>query len=162
MCVQGFRGKGYSRAFAAGMADVVGRLRDGRDTLVRVLLLPDDICAPCPHLGQDACVKRPNAEVRVQRHDRRVTERLGIEHGQVLPWSELKERIRQRVAPEDLDSICKGCPWLPIGYCHEGLRDLREPSDTPRNYLHGGPLELQVVDPPPTPDTGDEDEEIGV
>jgi hypothetical protein len=30
------------------------------------------------------------------------------------------------VAPEDLESICGACPWLPLGHCSEGLRRLRQ------------------------------------
>ncbi|MHC4341768.1 MAG: DUF1284 domain-containing protein, partial [Planctomycetota bacterium] len=57
--------------------------------------------------------------------DREVLGRLGIESGETILWGEILERIRRSVAPEDLDSICGSCPWLPMGHCKAGLRRLR-------------------------------------
>jgi len=51
--------------------------------------------------------------------------RLGIGAGETAYWGEILERIREHVAPGDLDSICGNCPWLPLGHCKDGLRRLR-------------------------------------
>ena len=48
---------------------------------------------------------------------------IGEDTGAIL------ERIRARIAPEDLESICGNCPWLPLGVCRAGLEQLRVPSD---------------------------------
>ncbi|MBI4308042.1 MAG: DUF1284 domain-containing protein [Chloroflexi bacterium] len=125
LCVLGFRGKGYSAAFVENMARVVGHIRLEKDTPVRVLLKPDDICHPCPFRLDDRCRRKPDAEERVQVHDADVMARLGVLGGAMLPWSEIEARIAKHIAPEDLHQICRTCSWLSLGYCTEGVSELK-------------------------------------
>ena len=52
-------------------------------------------------------------------------ELLGVESGDVMPWADLQQRVRDRVAPDDLALLCEGCPWLEYGVCAQGIADLR-------------------------------------
>ena len=49
---------------------------------------------------------------------------LGVEQGQEMDWDDLRARVRERVAPDDLAALCEGCPWLPYGVCAEGISEL--------------------------------------
>ena len=131
LCILGFRGKGYSPEFVENMARVVGRIRLKKDTPIRVRLKADDICRPCPFRRSERCTRKPDAERRVQAHDAEVMARLGIPAGAVLPWAEVEARIAAHIAAEDLHQICPTCPWLPLGYCIQGVRELRS-AGTPR------------------------------
>jgi len=125
LCIQGFVGKGYDAAFVANMTRVVESLCD--TAMVTVVAAPDALCAACPHLEEGGCALHgESTETGIVHQDRDVLARLGIAEGETLPWAEIVARITRSVAPEDLDSICGACPWLPLGHCSEGLRRLRQ------------------------------------
>jgi len=125
LCLLGFRGLGYSPAFVDNMTQIFRRLGADETTPVRLVSTPADLCAACPHLGPQGCQARDgDAEEQMQGRDRAVLARLGIQEGQTLPWREIKGRIISSLQAEDLQALCTPCPWLPYGYCLEGLRHL--------------------------------------
>jgi len=124
LCIQGFVGKGYSESFVANMTDVVDSLAKD-DTEVTLLDEPDALCAACPNLEDEGCALHgAGTERRIVHQDRDVLRRLGLQAGETRRWSEIVDRIREHVRPDDLDAICGSCPWLPLGHCKAGLREL--------------------------------------
>jgi len=122
LCVHGFRGMGYSEGFVASLAGIVARLRDEPGVRVRVRVGADAVCRACPSLSLSGCMRYGES---VLRQDARVAEVLGVESGDEMDWHDLRARVRERVAPEDLQHLCGGCPWLPYGVCAEGIAELR-------------------------------------
>ena len=121
LCIQGFVGKGYSPEFVANMKSIVGGL--GGTTEVTVVAEPDSLCSVCPNLKQSGCALHgEGTEKGIVRQDKDVLARLGLADGQTVTWGEILARIRARVKPDDLDSICGTCPWLPLGHCKNGLK----------------------------------------
>lgn len=135
LCTLGFRGLGYSPACAANMAAVLRALDASPDVPVVVTDAPDDICAgfpadqPCHCLGPEVLAR-----------DRRVIVAIGVAAGAALPWGELRRRIARAFAPGDLTALCATCPWLPLGYCGEGLSRLRTRlgAERPEAEVRGG------------------------
>jgi hypothetical protein len=122
LCLQGFRGEGYSPAFVENMGAIHDRLSTDPQTLVRVVARPDEVCNACPHLHPDGChLKGPGFEKAMRRQDQEVMLRLEISEGEVLPWGEILQRIAARIEGGSLNTICGNCPWLPLGYCREGI-----------------------------------------
>ena len=146
LCIQGFRGEGYSPGFVANFSDLVRRLAERPEGLVQVIDEPDEICAACPHRADSGCtLGGPGSEAAMQAQDREVLRRLGLDAGAVLAWREVLARISHSVRGDDLPEICGSCRWLPLGYCREGLERLAsEPAQAP---LSIGPARR----PPPTP-----------
>ena len=125
LCSLGFENKGYSDAFIANMADiVVGQLRapSGGDKLIEVTLHADDICAPCPKRRGTGCTSQPKIDALDMTH----ASALGLNDGDQLTWGQALERIKTRVAPEDLHHICKDCAWLEYGMCAAAVARLRD------------------------------------
>jgi hypothetical protein len=126
LCLQGFRGEGYSPAFVENIGAIHQRLSTDPETLVRVVARPDEICKACPHLQANGChLKGFGFEREMRRQDQEVMLRLGISEGDVLPWREILHRVAACVEGGDLDVVCGDCPWLPLGYCREGIDALR-------------------------------------
>jgi len=125
LCFQGFRGEGYSPAFVENMTRIQQDFSREPQMPVRVTDAPDQVCASCPNLSDGGChLNGPGSEKEMAEQDRDVLRRLGLEKGQVYSWGEILHRIGQSLKPDDLDEICEGCRWLPLGYCKEGIRRL--------------------------------------
>ena len=128
LCLQGFRGEGYSAEFIANMAAIHRALADHPEVLVEVLASPDAVCNACPHHHSSGCTlnsERSEEEMIAQDHE--VLRRLGLHVGERLCWQDILSRIRTSVTGDDLPSICGSCRWLPLGYCREGVTRLHHP-----------------------------------
>ena len=203
LCLQGFRGEGYSPDFIDNMAAIHARLQAEPGTPVRVTDTPDHFCVACPNLkgspqfdsggrsGEEAagsshaprspalapaepdarflpgaaagsggiggrghdeerapassaaesvrrpvphgppdkkvgCTLRgPDFERHIVSQDRQVLGLLGLKVGQEVTWAEVLSRIGSRMRGEMLDGICGDCQWLALGYCKEGIDQLR-------------------------------------
>jgi len=126
LCLQGFRGEGYSPSFIDNLARIHRRLQDTPETPVRAVVRPDAICDSCPHLGPFGCqLKGERFEREMRAQDREVLRRLAIGEGQVLAWREILKKIASSLGAGVLPEICGSCRWLPLGYCQEGIDRLR-------------------------------------
>jgi hypothetical protein len=127
LCLQGFRGEGYSPEFVENMAAIHRQLADDPTHPVLVVDVPDAICSSCPNLRDEEChLHGPGSEEGMIAQDQDVMHRLRIAWGEELPWKEILHRISQAVSGEMLPKICGRCPWLPLGYCKEGMDRLRD------------------------------------
>jgi hypothetical protein len=143
LCLQGFRGEGYSPDFIDNMMAIHTLLQSHPDTRVRVTDSPDHFCVACPNLkeneppalagqGKNQAYKKAGCTLRgpdFERHivfqDRQVLELLGLRAGQEVAWAEVLQRIGSRVRGEMLSGICGDCQWLSLGYCKEGIEKLQ-------------------------------------
>ena len=114
---------GYSDGFVASLSGIVARLRDEPGVRVRVRVGSDAVCRACPSLSVGGCMRYGQSVVR---QDARVADVLGVTSGDEMPWDDLRARVRDAVAPDDLADLCGGCPWLEYGVCAEGIAELRE------------------------------------
>jgi uncharacterized protein len=127
LCLQGFRGEGYSAGFIENMAALHRDLNENPDRWVEVVEAPDTFCAACPHLATVGCsLNGARSEEGMQAQDRHVLELLGLQPGTRVRWREVLERVRASVKGSDLPGICGSCRWLPLGYCRDGIDRLRE------------------------------------
>jgi uncharacterized protein len=127
LCLQGFRGEGYSPGFIENMAAIHEALTNHPESWVEILASPDTVCAACPHRNPSGCtLNGAQSEEEMIAQDHVVIKRLGLQVGSRIRWLDILERIRQSVAGDDLPSICGSCRWLPLGYCREGITRLRK------------------------------------
>lgn len=123
LCIQGFRGQGYSPSFVANMARLIDRLEAEPEQEIQIVTSADDVCIACPHLDDGICV-RPDS--KVDEIDGRVLEHLEIADGDKLTWSMLLQTIDEKVQASQLESICDGCRWVDLNYCTNGLEVLAQ------------------------------------
>ena len=126
LCLQGFRGEGYSAGFVENMAAIHQRLTNDPSQWVEVIATPDALCGACPHLAPSGCsLHGEGSEPVMQMQDRDVLARLGLHEGDRMTWAEILNRIRTSLAGENLTDICGSCRWLSLGYCRDGIEQLR-------------------------------------
>lgn len=125
LCLQGFRGKGYSEDFVQNLVRIHKELAENPQLFIEVVESPDDVCQACPHLSPSGCMmKGETSEQEMQAQDRHVLSLLELKSGSRVSWSEILKRIQASIKGSDLPSICGQCPWLPLGYCREGIDGL--------------------------------------
>lgn len=143
LCLQGFRGEGYSLRFTENLAAIHQTLSANPDQPVELVEEPDAVCGACPHRALTGCaLNGQESEPSMQAQDRHVLRLLGLEAGRVVRWRDVLERIRALVTGSDLPGICGQCRWLPFGYCAEGIEALR------RQNPVGLPPPASVIQPP--------------
>ena len=125
LCLQGFRGEGYSPDFVDNMAAIHSRLHSEPQTPVQVTDTQDQFCRACPNLKGGCTLRGPDFEQHIVSQDRQVLKLLGLNAGQEVTWAEVLTRIGSRMQGEMLDGICGDCQWLALGYCKEGIEQLR-------------------------------------
>ncbi|MEC8026004.1 MAG: DUF1284 domain-containing protein [Myxococcota bacterium] len=125
ICMQGFVGRGYSPAFVEKFSEILTEVQSGVE--FKLTARPDDICRACPHGQASECTLHSrNNEPHIVEQDLRVLNALGYSDGDTTNWSSLVQRIGQSIIPDDLDTICGDCPWLPMGMCKSALQRLRQ------------------------------------
>jgi hypothetical protein len=126
LCLQGFRGKGYSQHFIENLAAVQLSLLTDPGQPVEVTDRGDVVCGACPHQAATGCSLNgigSEGAIRAQDHD--VLRRLGLAPGDRLAWKTILDRIAASITGDSLDDICGQCRWLSLGYCREGIERLR-------------------------------------
>lgn len=127
LCVHGFRGMGYSPGFVEKMRDIVSQIRDEqKDFPVTVVAALDDACSACPNKGEIICKASEGSNDHVLFLDNNVIQAIGLTPGTTYQKSDLVQLTAERIKPNDLDDLCKGCSWLSYGVCKEGISQLRE------------------------------------
>jgi hypothetical protein len=131
LCLLGFRGSGYSPGFVEVMTEVQAALQADPGLRIRLVDVPDPICAACPNLASQGCtLGGSDHEAHMQTHDREVLRRLGLTPGAVLPWADVLARVGERIRGADLPAICTTCPWLPLGVCRHSVDALSRGGDS--------------------------------
>lgn len=138
LCLQGFRGEGYSAGFVENMTAIHQRLADDPSQWIEIIDGPDAMCGACPHLLPTGCsLNGEESEPDMQAQDQDVLARLGLRAGDRLPWAVVLDRIRRLLTGENLTNICGQCRWLSLGYCRDGIERLREAGQSQATPING-------------------------
>ena len=134
LCANGFRNSddfnemGFPDPMVANLSRIVRetlRAVDGERTRILITSTADAICAPCDRRIGTGCLLQD----RIDRTDAGHAAALDLTPGLMLSWGECLDRIRARVVPADLDHLCVGCPWLPLGMCKDAIGRLHAERD---------------------------------
>ncbi|MET3598937.1 DUF1284 domain-containing protein [Martelella mangrovi] len=111
LCILTFVGKGYTPAFTANMAVIVGRLAEGEE--IEIIEGPDAICAPlldeaAPHCHRESVVERDLAAAADVGGLLALTIKPGTRF--VLDEARIRQ-LRHAFAKGRTRSACAGCDW---------------------------------------------------
>lgn len=121
LCLNGFRGKGYSRMFVENMQAVHDLVTTKPHTVIQIVDTPDDICRACLHSGVEGCTSSSeSAESRIAQKDRVVIDAISLSPGDTTAVGDALALVRERFAGR-LGEICSSCQWYALGWCEEGL-----------------------------------------
>ena len=114
ICLQFYRGEGYSAPFVENLDGVLARLADEP---ALVIAGADAVCSACPELGADGVCA---GETEISRIDALAFSLLGVEAGKRIRLAEARERlVGDAVALGRWRSeVCDGCAWEDV--CERG------------------------------------------
>jgi hypothetical protein len=125
LCILGFQGIGYTAEFIRNFHKVKRMVEQHPELDIEVVDSCDVICIACPNMQGGECYRSGlKYNKKVKDIDHRVMEWLCIKPGDRFKAAELYELIKERIKPEDIKEICKGCEWLDLGFCSRGLASL--------------------------------------
>lgn len=113
LCIEGFRGHGYSSDFVRNMKEIILKLKDDVDVVI--VDFPDDICIFCPNLKDGRCVNEKGGEEYVLKMDRNFLSKSGFQSMKTYRYSYIKKIIYEVFkTKKDLLGICDVCSWKKI------------------------------------------------
>ena len=118
-CLLGYKGMGYSQEYVENMTKLHQSLRDEPETWVQLIEGPDQLCEKYPNSGEYHCQDR-----HIDKRDRVILEKLGLNIGQILKWKDIEDAIRKNVVPSDIEVVCETCSWRSFGVCEEGIQNI--------------------------------------
>lgn len=106
VCLNFFKGKGYSSEFVGNMWEMKSELE--KNSLVRIIGETDVICSACPNNRKGICA----AGEKVAEYDRQVLQRCGIAEGEIMPFLDFEKLVRDKILlPGKREEICGNCQW---------------------------------------------------
>lgn len=124
LCILGFRGFGYDEKFVKNMDEIIRKLNNEHDMLIKAVDSVDNICSMCPNNVNGECTEEEYpGSVKVK--DKVILKILGIEVGEVVRYKDVVDKIKENMTEEKMMNICKDCEWFNLGYCLEGIKKLK-------------------------------------
>ena len=114
-CIQGFKGRGYDRAFTENFSALVHRVEQAPETMIQVVDGPDDVCAKCPHLTGERCGSSADSDRKVREHDQAVLRALGVTAFDVTSIGDVRQRLKEHAQlRREVLRLCSTCRWKDI------------------------------------------------
>lgn len=107
ICLNFFRGEGYSDEFIRNIYSVIGK------QVVEVASGPDDVCSVCPHLKKGMCNNPDYADEMIRRQDSEALRLLGLRHGMAVSWKDISDRL-PGIIEEWKAQFCNGCGYRKV------------------------------------------------
>lgn len=104
ICLHFFKGYGYDEKFTENLRDVISKIK-----VVEVVEGIDDICKACPY-NVGFCNYKESSEKEVKELDAFALDLLGLNIGEKVSWSYLKEKIPKTIEKWKFFA-CKNCDW---------------------------------------------------
>jgi len=107
ICLNFFRGEGYSEDFIRNIFSVIGK------ETIEIVEGPDDVCAWCPHLKDDSCKSPEYSEEMIRHQDRQALELLEFKPGMRIDWNMISDKL-PRIIGEWKAQFCIGCGYRKV------------------------------------------------
>lgn len=113
LCIQNYKGKGYSFEFTENMDRIVETLRHNTKQEIEIIFSKDDICDKCPNKqGNNLCT----SDYKVRIIDNNVIKYLDLKEG-VYRYDYILNLLKNNIDKNRFKYICGQCEWYKKGIC---------------------------------------------
>lgn len=107
ICLNFFRGEGYSEDFIENIYSIVGRKQ------VEIVEGPDEVCAKCPYLKESRCSNSEYTDEKIMHQDREALKLLALKAGAVVGWNTISVRVPQIIEKWKV-KFCVDCGYRKV------------------------------------------------
>lgn len=105
LCIQNYRGHGYSSGFNNKMKSVIAALQNVSGAEVLLIRGADDLCRSCPHCKNGSCESDNPGRI-----DELVCEQMKAAPGDIFTWKLPHEAAPANVSPDNISRFTKVLP----------------------------------------------------
>lgn len=107
ICLNFFRGEGYSEDFIRNIYSVIGKEK------VEVVAGPDEVCARCPYLEGNKCANSDYTDEKILLQDREALRLLRFKPGEIVDWKIISAKL-PGILDEWKSLFCHDCGYLDV------------------------------------------------
>ncbi|UZQ50374.1 DUF1284 domain-containing protein [Clostridium kluyveri] len=118
LCIQGYKGYGYSKNFTENMDKIICQLKKDTFTRIKVISGVDEICSCCPNNTEE---KLCRYEIKIKSIDKKILNLLDLNLNEIYTYKYILDTIHEKINHKIFENICGTCQWFKYGYCQKGL-----------------------------------------
>jgi len=107
ICLNFFRGEGYSEDFIKNIYSVIGKEE------LEIVAGHDDVCARCPFLKDNKCSNSDYTDEKILFQDKEALKLLGCKPGEMTDWKTVSAKLPQ-IIEEWKARFCWDCGYLKV------------------------------------------------
>ncbi len=107
ICLNFFRGEGYSEEFIKNIYSVIGKER------VEIVAGTDDVCVRCPYLKGNKCTNSDYTDEKILLQDREALRLLRFKTGEIIEWRMISAKL-PGIMDEWKARFCHDCGYLKV------------------------------------------------
>ncbi len=107
ICLNFFRGEGYSEDFIKNIYSVIGK-----ENIV-IVEGPDEVCARCPYLKDGRCASNEYTNEMIILQDKEALKLLKFKPGMVVAWSNISDKLPE-ILEEWKARFCGECGYRKV------------------------------------------------
>ncbi len=107
ICLNFFRGEGYSEDFIKNIYSVIGKEK------LEIVKGPDEVCEQCPYLKDSKCASNEYTDEKILYQDKEALRLLGFKPGEIVDWKTISSKLPQ-IIEEWKAEFCMDCGYLKV------------------------------------------------
>ncbi|VVB88178.1 Uncharacterised protein [uncultured archaeon] len=107
ICLNFFRGEGYSEDFISNIRSVIGK------DLVEIVEGPDEVCARCSYLKENKCSSNEYTDEKILLQDKEALRLLRFKSGEIVDWKIISDKLPEIIEEWKVE-FCLDCGYMKV------------------------------------------------
>jgi hypothetical protein len=107
ICLNFFRGEGYSEEFIENLYAVIKKEK------IEIVTGADEVCRKCPYLKEGKCRNSDYTDEKIHIQDQEALRLLGFESGMIVDWKMIASKL-PTIIEEWKDEFCLACRYRKV------------------------------------------------
>ena len=107
ICLNFFRGEGYSDEFIKNLYAVIKKER------IEIVTGADDVCRKCPYLKEGKCQSSDYTDEKIHLQDQKALRLLGFKPGMLVDWKTIASKLPE-IIEEWKAEFCCSCGYRKV------------------------------------------------